>query len=80
MTRQDNHDDRRARRSWREGERWWMASVAYGGGLLTMALIAAGIIAIVLEELWILLVAIVAVAVIWLAVASVLNDGDSWWN
>jgi hypothetical protein len=48
-------------------------------GLLTMALVAVAVIAILMEDLWIVLAAVAFVAVVAFALASVLN-GNSWWN
>ncbi len=44
-----------------------------------MALIAAAVIAIVMDELWIVL-AVAAVVVLVLLALRALIDGDSWWN
>jgi hypothetical protein len=56
---QRDDDSRRSRWSSHEGERWWLGALTYGGGALTMVLVAAAVIAILMEELWIVL------AVLW---------------
>jgi hypothetical protein len=76
---QRDDDSRRSRWSSHEGERWWLGALTYGGGALTMVLVADAVIAILMEELWIVLAVAVVVVTVGVALAAFVN-GDWWWN
>jgi Flp pilus assembly protein TadB len=76
---QRDDDSRRSRWSSYEGERWWLSAFAFPGGVLATALVIAAVIAIVMEELWIVLAVAAAVLFVGLALKALI-DGDWWWN
>ena len=77
MRRRDD-DKRRSKWSSREGERWWMDAVTYGAGALVMVLVGAAVIAIAMEELWVVVAAVALIALGGFAIWS-LTNGD-WWS
>ena len=74
-----DHDRRRSKWSSREGERWWWGVATYSGGASVIALLAVAVIAVVMEELWIVLGALAVLALAAFLIWSFLN-GDSWGN
>ncbi len=77
--RETDHKPGRSKWSSREGERWWWAAATSFGGASVIALLAVAVIAILMEELWIVLGAIAVLALAALLMWSFLN-GDSWGN
>jgi NhaP-type Na+/H+ or K+/H+ antiporter len=68
--RRDDDAPRRSKVSSHEGERWWSWAGLYVGGVLATVIVAAVVIAILMEELWIVLAALAVAFVLW----SIVDD------
>ena len=55
-----------------EGERWWSRAGLYVGGTLATVVVAAVVIATVMEELWIVLAVLAVAFVLWYIVDDAL--------
>ena len=76
---QPDDDDRRKRSRWASRDPWWSGPVTYGLGAAATLLLAAAIIGLVMEELWLALVAVAVVALVAFALWAFVT-GESWWD